>query len=194
MGNDTAEDSDGYDRSSAVSGVKETWDSGFMSGLAHHVSQSTILLDKTEQKYDEISTNLEHFPHSALDIISDIGCNYTNVVEYPRFLVCEAFWTDEYFSAFWWHQISWKSWGVLAKWHSIDLRRLWISGLFLFLMLCMLCVCFFFFFNFATNLKLAWQAEHRTFVPTCFNVLHNTPKTMSAILGILIDVIKVKIF
>jgi hypothetical protein len=105
-----------------------------MSGLTHHVSQSTILLDKTEQKYDEISTNLEHFPHIALEIISDIGCNYTNVAECPRFLVCEAFWTDEYFSAFWWHQISWNSWRVLAKWHSIDLRRLWISGLFLFLM------------------------------------------------------------
>jgi len=38
MGNDTADDSNGYDRSNAVSGVKETWVSGFMSGLAHHVS------------------------------------------------------------------------------------------------------------------------------------------------------------
>jgi hypothetical protein len=111
-----------------------------MRGLAHHVSQSTISLDKTEQKYYEISTNLEHFPHSVLEIISDIDCNYTNVVEYPRLLVCEAFWTDEYFSTFWWHQISWKSWGVLAKWHSIDLRRLWIFGLFLFLMSYMLCI------------------------------------------------------
>jgi hypothetical protein len=100
MGDDTSEDSNGYGRSSAVSGVKETWVSGFMSGLAHHVSQSTILLDKTEQKYDEISTDLEHFPHSALEIFSDIGCNYTNVAEYPRFLVCEALSTDEYFSAF----------------------------------------------------------------------------------------------
>jgi hypothetical protein len=44
MGNDTTEDSNGYDRSSAVSGVQETWISGFMSGLAHHVSQSTISL------------------------------------------------------------------------------------------------------------------------------------------------------
>jgi len=100
MGNDTSEDSNGYGRSSAVSGVKETWVSGFMSRLAHHVRQSTILLDKTEQKYDEISINLEHFPHSALEIMSDIGCNYTNVVKYPRFLVCEAFSTIEYFSVF----------------------------------------------------------------------------------------------
>jgi len=80
-----------------------------MSGLALHVSQSTIFLDKTEQKYDEISTSLEHFPHSCLDVISDIDCIYTNVVEYVRFLVCEAFSTVEYFSAFWWHQISSKS-------------------------------------------------------------------------------------
>lgn len=91
MWNDTTEGSNGCDRSSAVSGVKQTWVSGFVSGLAHHVSQSANLLDKTEQKYDEISTNLEHSPHCVLEIISDIGCNYTNVVEYPRFLVCEAF-------------------------------------------------------------------------------------------------------
>jgi hypothetical protein len=91
MGNDTTEDINGYDRCSAVSGVTETWVSGFVSGLAHHVSQSTILIDKTEQKYDEISTNLEHFPHSVLEIISDFGCNYSDVAEYPRFLVFEAF-------------------------------------------------------------------------------------------------------
>lgn len=71
-----------------------------MNGLAHHVNQSTILLGKTEQKYDEISTSLEHFPHSALEIIADIGCSYTNVVEYSRCLACEAFSTDEYFSEF----------------------------------------------------------------------------------------------
>jgi hypothetical protein len=59
-----------------------------------------FFLDKAEQKYDEINTNLEHFPHSAPEIISDIVCNYTNVVKYPRFLVCEALSTDEYFSAF----------------------------------------------------------------------------------------------
>jgi hypothetical protein len=64
-GNDTTEHISDYDRSSAVSGVKATWVSGFVSGLAHHISHSKIFFDKAELKSDEISPNLEHFPRSC---------------------------------------------------------------------------------------------------------------------------------
>jgi hypothetical protein len=119
---------------------------------------------------------LHIFLTAAVEVIFYIGCSYTNVVEYPRFLVCEAFSLDEYFSAFWRHQVSLKRWEVVTKWHSIDLRRISISGLFLFLM--SYAVVFLRVFFFATNLKLAWRAEHKTFVPSCFHYLQNSPKTM----------------
>lgn len=86
---------------------------------------------------------LNIFLAAAVESIFDIGCNvfdfsegcdsHSNVAEYPRFLVCEAFSLGEYFPTFWRHQDSSKSWGVLAQWHSMPLRWLRISEWFLFL-------------------------------------------------------------